>query len=68
MEPPTSVAMIGSYPLGTCIKPRVSVDLMVTIPSVSHSYGKQVYTEFCDKLLTLSVTHYAPMMYSLRMF
>ncbi|XP_012671410.2 nucleolar protein 6 [Clupea harengus] len=33
MEPPTSVAMIGSYPLGTCIKPRVSVDLMVTIPS-----------------------------------
>ncbi|XP_041957750.1 nucleolar protein 6 [Alosa sapidissima] len=33
MEPPASVALIGSYPLGTCIKPRVAVDLMVTIPS-----------------------------------
>ncbi|KAL2091865.1 hypothetical protein ACEWY4_011663 [Coilia grayii] len=33
MEPPASVALIGSYPLGTCTKPRVSVDLMVTIPA-----------------------------------
>ncbi|XP_066513150.1 nucleolar protein 6 [Hoplias malabaricus] len=32
MEPPASVDLIGSYPLGTCIKPRVSVDLAVTIP------------------------------------
>lgn len=33
MEPPESVDLIGSYPLGTCIKPRVSVDLAVTIPA-----------------------------------
>uniref|UniRef100_W5KKI6 Nucleolar protein 6 n=1 Tax=Astyanax mexicanus TaxID=7994 RepID=W5KKI6_ASTMX len=32
MEPPASVDLIGSYPLGTCIKPRVTVDLAVTIP------------------------------------
>uniref|UniRef100_A0AAY5ELP3 Nucleolar protein 6 n=1 Tax=Electrophorus electricus TaxID=8005 RepID=A0AAY5ELP3_ELEEL len=37
MEPPVSVDLIGSYPLGTCIKPRVSVDLAVTIPpSILH--------------------------------
>ncbi|XP_076854204.1 nucleolar protein 6 [Brachyhypopomus gauderio] len=37
MEPPASVNLIGSYPLGTCIKPRVSVDLAVTIPlSILH--------------------------------
>ncbi|XP_030633851.1 nucleolar protein 6 [Chanos chanos] len=33
MEPPASVTLVGSYPLGTCIKPRVTVDLAVTIPS-----------------------------------
>ncbi|XP_053336445.1 nucleolar protein 6 [Clarias gariepinus] len=33
MKPPESVDLIGSYPLGTCIKPRVSVDLAVTIPA-----------------------------------
>ncbi|XP_063051087.1 nucleolar protein 6 [Engraulis encrasicolus] len=33
MEPPASVTLIGSYPLGTCTKPRVSVDLMATIPA-----------------------------------
>ncbi|KAI5088223.1 nucleolar protein 6 [Silurus meridionalis] len=33
MEPPHSVDLIGSYPLGTCIKPRVSVDLATTIPA-----------------------------------
>ncbi|XP_065110286.1 nucleolar protein 6 [Paramisgurnus dabryanus] len=32
MEPPSSISMVGSYPLGTCIKPRVTVDLAVTIP------------------------------------
>uniref|UniRef100_A0A3B4DB22 Nucleolar protein 6 n=1 Tax=Pygocentrus nattereri TaxID=42514 RepID=A0A3B4DB22_PYGNA len=37
MEPPTSIDLIGSYPLGTCIKPKVSVDLAVTIPhSILH--------------------------------
>ncbi|KAI4898333.1 hypothetical protein NFI96_024564 [Prochilodus magdalenae] len=37
VEPPASVDLIGSYPLGTCIKPKVSVDLAVTIPhSVLH--------------------------------
>ncbi|XP_051960770.1 nucleolar protein 6 isoform X2 [Xyrauchen texanus] len=33
MEPPASVNLVGSYPLGTCIKPRVAVDLAVTIPA-----------------------------------
>ncbi|XP_072520710.1 nucleolar protein 6 [Salminus brasiliensis] len=33
MEPPASVDLIGSYPLGACIKPRVTVDLAVTIPA-----------------------------------
>ncbi|XP_043087510.1 nucleolar protein 6-like, partial [Puntigrus tetrazona] len=33
MEPPKSINLVGSYPLGTCIKPKVSVDLAVTIPS-----------------------------------
>lgn len=42
MEPPASVTMIGSYPLGTCIKPRVTVDLMVTIPAVSQ-FQKSIY-------------------------
>lgn len=34
MAPPASVDLIGSYPLGTCTKPRVMVDLAVTIPAV----------------------------------
>uniref|UniRef100_A0A8C9XK30 Nucleolar protein 6 n=1 Tax=Sander lucioperca TaxID=283035 RepID=A0A8C9XK30_SANLU len=33
MTPPASVDLIGSYPLGTCTKPRVMVDLAVTIPA-----------------------------------
>ncbi|KAK9974376.1 hypothetical protein ABG768_022477 [Culter alburnus] len=33
MEPPASINVVGSYPLGTCIKPRVIVDLAVTIPA-----------------------------------
>ncbi|XP_017283451.1 nucleolar protein 6 isoform X2 [Kryptolebias marmoratus] len=33
MAPPASVDLIGSYPLGTCIKPNVKVDLAVTIPA-----------------------------------
>lgn len=35
MAPPPSVDLIGSYPLGTCTKPRVIVDLALTIPAVS---------------------------------
>lgn len=37
MTPPASIDVIGSYPLGTCTKPRVVVDLAVTIPAVSPS-------------------------------
>ncbi|XP_077418497.1 nucleolar protein 6 isoform X2 [Vanacampus margaritifer] len=33
MASPASVDLIGSYPLGTCTKPRVVVDLTVTIPA-----------------------------------
>nr|XP_061811481.1 nucleolar protein 6-like [Nerophis lumbriciformis] len=33
MAPPASVDLIGSYPLGTCTKPRVVVDLAATIPA-----------------------------------
>ncbi|XP_058491620.1 nucleolar protein 6 [Solea solea] len=33
MTPPASVDLIGSYPLGTCTKPRIMVDLAVTIPA-----------------------------------
>uniref|UniRef100_A0A667YY51 Nucleolar protein 6 n=1 Tax=Myripristis murdjan TaxID=586833 RepID=A0A667YY51_9TELE len=33
MAPPASVNLIGSYPLGTCIKPSIMVDLAVTIPA-----------------------------------
>ncbi|TRY85695.1 hypothetical protein DNTS_013423 [Danionella cerebrum] len=33
MAPPDSVNLVGSYPLGTCLKPRVTVDLAVTIPA-----------------------------------
>ncbi|KAK0147285.1 Nucleolar protein 6 [Merluccius polli] len=33
MAPPASVDLVGSYPLGTCVKPRVTVDLAVTIPA-----------------------------------
>lgn len=33
MAPPASVDVIGSYPLGTCTKPNVVVDLAVTIPA-----------------------------------
>lgn len=35
MAPPASIDLIGSYPLGTCTKPRIVVDLAVTIPAVS---------------------------------
>lgn len=35
MAPPASIDLVGSYPLGTCIKPRITVDLAVTIPTVS---------------------------------
>ncbi|CAL1615889.1 unnamed protein product [Knipowitschia caucasica] len=33
MEPPSSVGLIGSYPLGTCTKPHVMIDMVVIIPS-----------------------------------
>lgn len=33
MAPPASVDLIGSYPLGACTKPRIVVDLAVTIPA-----------------------------------
>ncbi|XP_047448023.1 nucleolar protein 6 [Mugil cephalus] len=33
MAPPASVDLIGSYPLGTCTKPNIMVDLAVTIPA-----------------------------------
>ncbi|KAM9392295.1 nucleolar protein 6 isoform 1-T1 [Pholidichthys leucotaenia] len=33
MAPPASVDLIGSYPLGTCTKPHVMVDMAVTIPT-----------------------------------
>lgn len=33
MAPPSSVDLIGSYPLGTCTKPNVMVDLVVIMPS-----------------------------------
>uniref|UniRef100_A0A8C9VAJ2 Nucleolar protein 6 n=1 Tax=Scleropages formosus TaxID=113540 RepID=A0A8C9VAJ2_SCLFO len=32
MAPPASVSLVGSYPLGTCTKPSVSVDLSVIMP------------------------------------
>lgn len=38
MAPPASIDLIGSYPLGTCTKPRVMVDLAVTIPAVSQLF------------------------------
>ncbi|XP_073474509.1 nucleolar protein 6 [Aquarana catesbeiana] len=31
-RPPTSIKVVGSYLLGTCIKPEINVDLAVTIP------------------------------------
>ena len=37
MAPPISVTIIGSYPLGTCTKPGISVDLAVTIPAVRNA-------------------------------
>lgn len=33
MAPPASIDLIGSYPLGTCTKPQIMVDLAVTIPA-----------------------------------
>ncbi|XP_018427080.1 PREDICTED: nucleolar protein 6-like, partial [Nanorana parkeri] len=30
--PPTSIKVVGSYLLGTCIKPEINVDLAVTMP------------------------------------
>lgn len=45
MAPPSSIDLIGSYPLGTCTKPHVTVDLAVTIPNVStitHSLSLEV--------------------------
>ncbi|KAM4576086.1 nucleolar protein 6 [Odontesthes bonariensis] len=33
MAPPASIDLIGSYPLGTCTKPHIMVDLAVTIPA-----------------------------------
>ncbi|XP_066568043.1 nucleolar protein 6 [Amia ocellicauda] len=33
MAPPASVSLVGSYPLGTCTKPHVTVDLAVTMPA-----------------------------------
>ncbi|KAJ8006168.1 hypothetical protein DPEC_G00125440 [Dallia pectoralis] len=33
MAPPVSVSVIGSYPLGTCTKPGICVDMAVTIPA-----------------------------------
>ncbi|KAG7264323.1 hypothetical protein CRUP_009945 [Coryphaenoides rupestris] len=41
MAPPASVDVIGSYPLGTCVKPRVTVDLAVTIPAVKDDMNQR---------------------------
>ncbi|XP_051785412.1 nucleolar protein 6-like [Erpetoichthys calabaricus] len=35
MAPPCSLNVVGSYPLGTCTKPDINVDLAVTMPPVS---------------------------------
>lgn len=35
MTPPASINLIGSYPLGLCTKPRIVVDLAITIPAVN---------------------------------
>lgn len=43
MAPPASVDLIGSYPLGTCVKPRIKVDLAATIPAVSHPLKPQCW-------------------------
>lgn len=52
MAPPASIDLIGSYPLGTCIKPNIKVDLAVTIPAVSHHL--KPYGEVrCCHLLTV---------------
>lgn len=33
--PPTELKVVGSYLLGTCIKPEINVDVAVTMPPVS---------------------------------
>lgn len=33
--PPTELKVVGSYLLGTCIKPEINVDVAVTMPRVS---------------------------------
>lgn len=33
--PPTELKVVGSYLLGTCIKPEINVDVAVTMPQVS---------------------------------
>jgi hypothetical protein len=32
--PPTQVTIVGSYLLGTCIRPDVNVDMALTMPRV----------------------------------
>lgn len=33
--PPAQLSVVGSYLLGTCIKPEINVDMAVTMPRVS---------------------------------
>ena len=35
---PTEIEVVGSYALGTCIKPNIAVDIAVKIPPVSMIY------------------------------
>lgn len=35
--PPTELKVVGSYLLGTCIRPEINVDMAVTMPRVSLS-------------------------------
>lgn len=37
--PPAQVTVVGSYLLGTCIRPDISVDVALTMPRVRSKFG-----------------------------
>lgn len=40
--PPAELKVVGSYLLGTCIKPEINVDVAVTMPRVSLAMSASV--------------------------
>lgn len=55
--PPTEILTTGSFVTGTCIKPNITVDLVVVIPQVNVLYN-YFYSHLCVHMEDLNFFYY----------